>query len=110
MHFSLQQIVQSAATGTRTQHDVHEFLTDCICSLFTEHLVCPQFVQKIRCITCDELFSTQHEETCPCLKLAIPDSSARDISVQQLVYDYCAGNGVSAVCSSEESMQWQCSK
>ena len=87
--------------GTKTQHDVHEFLTDCIFTLFAEHSVCPQFVQEITCTTCGEPSSTQREETCPCLMLAIPDSSMREISVQQLVDDYCAGHSVSAVCSSK---------
>ena len=86
--------------GTRTQHDVHEFLTDCIFSLFNKHSVCPKFVQEIQCSTCCEPSSTKQEETCPCLVLTVPDRNVHVISVQQLVDDYFTGHSVSAVCCS----------
>ena len=87
--------------GTRTQHDVHEFLTDCIFSLFCKHSVCPKFMQDVRCISCGELSSVQREETCPCLVLTVPDITVHDINVQQLIDEYFVGSDVSSICYSE---------
>ena len=80
-----------------TQHDVHEFLTDCFFNLLEAYNLYSKICHTTVCSNCR--LTNVSSENCPCIILSVPEQPTR-ATVQQLLTNYWQSRTVEADCDS----------